>query len=339
MSTLSHHEMTLEPLGLDEADEQVYRALIETSSASVTELTRVTGLAPSRIRSTLKSLESLGLASRSSGKTLRYMASPPDVALEVLILARQEQLQRVRAVAAGLTEHFREAHKQKQAINVIEVVEGADAVAQRVRQMEVMAQTSVMVFDKPPYLDAPPDAGPPENREEQDLLERGVVCRAIYSHESLRLTGVATIHQMMTKGEQARVWHEVPAKLQIVDNRIAAVPVVVSNRVEAAALIHPSPLLDLLIAVFESYWERSLPISSVTQQQGVEEIAGENVAPSDDQRKLVTLLLAGLTEEAIASQLSVDARTVRRRINKMFDTLGAETRFQAGVQAAKRGWV
>ena len=48
----------------------------------------------------------------------------------------------------------------------------------------------------------------------------------------------------------------------------------------------------------------------------------------------MTLLLSGLTDEAIARQLALGYRTVQRHIAALMTKLGAHTRFQAGVRAA-----
>ena len=52
---------------------------------------------------------------------------------------------------------------------------------------------------------------------------------------------------------------------------------------------------------------------------------------------LLTMLSAGMTDEAIARQLGVSARTVQRRISDLMETLGSRNRFQAGVQAVRHG--
>jgi DNA-binding NarL/FixJ family response regulator len=58
---------------------------------------------------------------------------------------------------------------------------------------------------------------------------------------------------------------------------------------------------------------------------------------SERDRTIITLMAAGATDEAIARRLDLSRRTVVRRIAALLDRLGATTRFQAGVQAAKRG--
>ncbi|MFD1936887.1 hypothetical protein ACFSKW_35995 [Nonomuraea mangrovi] len=50
------------------------------------------------------------------------------------------------------------------------------------------------------------------------------------------------------------------------------------------------------------------------------------------------MLAAGLKDEAVVRRLGVSLRTVHRRVSELTDRLGARTRFQAGLLAARRGW-
>jgi DNA-binding NarL/FixJ family response regulator len=54
---------------------------------------------------------------------------------------------------------------------------------------------------------------------------------------------------------------------------------------------------------------------------------------------MLTLLVSGLKDEAIARQLGWSLRTMRRRTSRLHELLGADNRFQAGVNAARRGWI
>jgi len=58
-----------------------------------------------------------------------------------------------------------------------------------------------------------------------------------------------------------------------------------------------------------------------------------------DERRLLTLLASGMKDEAIAHHLGWSYRTTRRRIADVLSKLRAETRFQAGLHAARRGWL
>jgi DNA-binding NarL/FixJ family response regulator len=50
-------------------------------------------------------------------------------------------------------------------------------------------------------------------------------------------------------------------------------------------------------------------------------------------------LMLGSKDEAMARQLGVSLRTVRRRVADLMTELGATTRFQAGMEAVRRGLV
>jgi DNA-binding NarL/FixJ family response regulator len=54
-------------------------------------------------------------------------------------------------------------------------------------------------------------------------------------------------------------------------------------------------------------------------------------------RQLLILLASGFKDEAIARYLGWGLRTVRRRVAKLMDDLGAQTRFQLGAAAQSRG--
>ena len=68
------------------------------------------------------------------------------------------------------------------------------------------------------------------------------------------------------------------------------------------------------------------------EEQGSSELDAED-------RRLLTLLSAGLKDDAIARQLGTSPRSLRRRLRHLLDELNAETRFQAGAQASRRGLV
>jgi DNA-binding NarL/FixJ family response regulator len=54
---------------------------------------------------------------------------------------------------------------------------------------------------------------------------------------------------------------------------------------------------------------------------------------------VLRLLASGLTDEAVARKVGLSARTVRRTIASLSDRLQANSRFQAGAQAVRRGWI
>jgi DNA-binding NarL/FixJ family response regulator len=62
-------------------------------------------------------------------------------------------------------------------------------------------------------------------------------------------------------------------------------------------------------------------------------------APSPEERRLVELLSEGRTDDVVARTLGCTRRTLQRRLRRVFEKLGAASRFQAGALAERAGWI
>lgn len=321
----------LQALGLTAVEEAVYHALLSQPHMSLAELrdSGVVGKQPAE--PVLSSLEEKGLVTRLPGTPRRFAASSPEYALEMLILAREEELRRARKLADQLTQRFLNSRREDDPADLIEVVAGAEAVTHRWVQMLHSARRDICGVDRPP-------ASGPARKLERDLVGRGVNSRCVYDRSVFDQPDQARLLlDAVAGGEQARVMSGVPMKLFIIDGQQALLALEKDGDVvRSAVVIHPSSLLEALRRLFESLWQRAVPIT----QPGVRtEGANGPESPSEHDAVLLTLLATGLTDEAIARQLDVSQRTVQRYIRGLMDRLGADTRFQAGLQAARRGWL
>ena len=93
-----------------------------------------------------------------------------------------------------------------------------------------------------------------------------------------------------------------------------------------------------LTVLFETLWRLSVPLHRPEPELGSRPDQRVDQPVLRD-RQVLMMLAGGATDETIARQLGVSSRTVERRVRALLDRLGAETRFQAGVQAARRGWL
>ncbi len=333
----------LESLGVSDGEERVYRALLRDPEARIGDLALTVGVDHLQIRSLLTSLEVKGLISRSSGKHPGYVPVIPDVAVEGLIQRRQKEIELIRALLPQLRREYHNPEDRENPMEFVEVVSGRKAVSRWFAHLQKTATRSVLVFDKPPY--AQPDAsdGQPINDLEFDRLKDSIEYRAIYSEDAVAYPGRArAIHEYVRAGEQARVSSRLPMKLAIADHRLAILPLIADApsqdapaQVESAIVVHPSSLLDALVTLFDVLWERALPLAS--SEAAAKDLGSEG--EDEEWESLLALLTAGLTDEVIARQMGISIRTVRRRVRHLMDRLGAVSRFQAGIQAAKRGWL
>ena len=182
------------------------------------------------------------------------------------------------------------------------------------------------MFDRPPY------AAAPDNPGQNPVLARGVRWRTIYSPESLeRPHAREHVDSLIEAGEEARTLPGLPMKLVIVDRRIALLPLSLESGLAQSAVIHRSTLLDAMVTLFDVFWTRALPLGRHSAST-----AGEL---GDEEERVLGLMVAGVKDEAIARELGIGLRTLRRRMQHLLHLLDAETRFQAGIQASRRGWV
>lgn len=320
----------LEGIDLATEEETVYLSLLELSSATLAEVTRHCGLSRPRIQHALASLEASGLVSRSPRTPPRFLPTSPDVALEVLVLRKEEQLKRTRLAAGQLARRFRRQQRDR-SVELVEVVTGTDAIRQRFAQLQRAATQEMLMFDKPPYVaDSVEISG-----AELDALARGVVWRALYDRQALEVPGqLEALGELIAAGEQARTLDGVPMKLAVANRCLALIPLDAEDPTEGTVVVHPSALLTAITMLFDSLWERALPIR-VHGTELVTTAAPRSAAERLDEQ-IVSLLASGLQDQAIGHQLRVGRRTVQRHVGQIMESLGAATRFQAGWTAAQR---
>ncbi len=148
---------------------------------------------------------------------------------------------------------------------------------------------------------------------------------------------VRAILRDLARGEQIRVADEVPVKMVIVDDTMAMLPLAAErNTAPESVLVHAGGLLSALTAYFEVAWERAYPLWPNRAGDDLVEMRPGDIDELDSQ--ILALLLAGLTDQALAGQLGLSLRTVQRRIRVLMDKAGVDTRIQLGWHAGRAGW-
>lgn len=321
---VSESDRLLAGLGVSAAEERAYRALLRAGPSTLSQLSGLAGISRETLRRMVPRLEELGLVSRLAGRPLRLAATPPTVAVDALAARLQDQLASSRAAASVLAaEQARGSHGQPQ--DLLEIVTGPDAVAQRFYQLHEAAQREVLGLVKPPFAI---DTSRP-NLAQEAAMRRGVVVRCIYGPSTFEDAAMlAHARRAIAAGEVARIG-EVPIKLTVADAKVAMLPLTSQPvAVESALVVHASALLDALVSLFEVLWRTATPLK--LSSTGV--VAAERPAMSD----IVSLLASGMQDDAVARQLGISARTLQRRLQVLFHQLGSRTRFQAGFRAGLR---
>lgn len=339
---LGEGAVTLEAAGVSDVEESVYRVLVNTGRATTVDVARRTGLNEAECARILYMLTSKGMANHTDGIPRYFRATPPDVALLPLLKRSADALDLARAEATSLLEVYRDTVRRQDAGQLIEVITGAEALRQHLRQIQASAHDEMLWFCKAQYVAMPSGS----NTAEFEALERGVRYRVLYEKAFFDDEGamdnvVAGVHA----GEIARAVPHLPLRLAIADRSIAIFPLVPggpngSPDEPTTALVRDSNLLAALIALFERYWEDAVPLGAddTGALSGADATNGPDPLSATD-RRLLALLVAGVTDKAIATQMALSRRTVQRRIQHMMELAGAATRMQLAWHAARRDWL
>jgi DNA-binding CsgD family transcriptional regulator len=116
-----------------------------------------------------------------------------------------------------------------------------------------------------------------------------------------------------------------PYRMVIVDEAIAVATGPSSAGRGVAMVVEEPVLVQGLLCLFETTWAACSPAS--------------RDYPTLDERNLLERMAAGSTDESIARRLGISDRQVRRRIARLLDQLGVSSRFAAGAEAVRRGWL
>ncbi|MEV7217835.1 helix-turn-helix domain-containing protein [Kitasatospora cineracea] len=315
----------LEPLGLGTLESALYLRVLATPRATSARLAESLDAPPSALRTALHRLVSSGLVTRLAGSPTRYTAAPPEVAVDALATRRQHDLDQLRVKVRELALAYADLGPSVSS-ELVELVEGRDALRHRAEQLQLGAQQEILAIDCPPYFDSPTD-----NPIEFQLLARGVECRVLYDAPGLESSAKREfVLRCVDAGEQARSLPSVRMKMLVADRRCAMIPLSFEATESTAALwIRPSPLLTALVTCFDLLWERATPLAADRPASELD----------DKDRELLAMMAAGAKDAAIARSLGITQRTMTRRIAQLMAELNARTRFQAGLQAAKRGWL
>lgn len=337
----------LDILGLDAATERVYQELVAAGAAGGAVLAERTGMDREAVERAVDVLVERGLATRQAGADA-YAAAPPAVALGALLAEHRYALHKAELALAALAESYRSAAADRSSRDLVEVVSGAEAVRQRFDQVQLGALDELLVMAEARYE----VVGPGESPAEERAINRGVRYRVILEREALEFPGaIEGLALHMSRSQQSRVVERVPAKLIVADHSVALVPLSDGAHPGAggpvAMIVRAPGLIRLLIGLFESVWERAVPVRLVsadgTRADGARatgiEAEGPPTEPTDLDLRILSLLMLGSTDAAIAKQLGLGLRTVQRRVAHMMELAGVSTRLQLGWHARHRDWL
>jgi DNA-binding CsgD family transcriptional regulator/sugar-specific transcriptional regulator TrmB len=325
--------MLLSAVGVDAEAEAVYRALLAEPECSVETLVLRVGLTPAEVASCLGRLDRLGLAGRSDRDPGCWRPVAPTTGLPPLLERAQLEVDRSRRL-------LHEA--QTAASKLMADYPGLDVRASSgqfrplhgVHEVQACLEELARTARRECLTMLPGVATARDRRLDQEMFDRGVTGRILWQDASRSAPLTMDYGRWLNRsGARVRTAPVLPTRMVVMDREVALIPLSDPlNPLEGAALVTAPGMILSLVALFEQTWETATPIEELPA-------VDSSTGLTDAERDLLILLSSGLTDMAVGKKLGVSERTVSRMVASVMTRLGASSRFEAGLEAARRGWL
>ena len=322
-------ESVLSALGVSAADERRYQQILPLTGGSAANIASALGVHRAELEDALAGLLDRGIVSIDQGRVTVLRAAQVvsaaiarEATAAIRTQARLDDL--ARAVPLLAATGTRPGPGELEDLGSLdgELSAGGDPLALLSALIE--GTTGDLLFLRPDAWMMPREAA--MARVVGRAVASGRRSRAVYPlrvmHEAADI-----LRARVGEGEEVRLIDDLPTRLMIIHPTHAIVPEPLGYADEPRLLVRQGALVAALTLLFELYWERAVPVTDLSG------------TPAGERTFLLHQLQVGARDEQIARAMGLSLRTVRRRISQLMIELGADTRFQAGAEAARRGWL
>lgn len=317
-------------LGLGPSEEMLYRALVRSPTMTLEEAARLVGVDEPTAMELVGRLVAAGLVLR---RREELVASAPERALSRLIKEEHHRLQTMNeqlTAVQGLLPALEAEHR------VSREPRGEPIRIEAISNQEVVPMLRALTLETPgDLLWMRPDQyllpeGRAADRWVRGLLREGRRSRAIYPARVLEEAPDA-VRRRAELGEHVRILGHVPGRLAVIGDTAAMIPHRFEVDEDLVLVVRQPSIVASVTMLFESLWERALIVPGIGGDEAAERASAR--------RLLLDQMARGVKDEQIARTLGLSLRTVRRRVAELLDELDSGSRFQAGVEAVRRGWL
>ncbi|MEU9004452.1 helix-turn-helix transcriptional regulator [Streptomyces sp. NPDC048551] len=164
----------------------------------------------------------------------------------------------------------------------------------------------------------------------RELVRRGAHVRVLHAEDAGSDPAYAEdTRRIAASGARMRALPYLPVWMAVADRDFAIVQSDPGLADAGATLLRGRTPVGVYRALFDQVWARSAGPAAPADRDALDE----------REREALVLLAEGLTDEGISRRTGLSVRTIRRTIAGVMTRMGAQSRFQAGVEAARRQWI
>jgi DNA-binding CsgD family transcriptional regulator len=317
-------------------DVRLYRAVLSQPGSPVPEYAVSLDSTSDELDKSVARLAELGLLRPDDGDRL-YSVSP--MLAEAIVLgaedlelgARRAAVEQRRDTIRRLVPEWNDAFRTSLHEGVVDVISDQAAIASVLMHYADRSEQEL--------LSVAPGRLPSTRIDGRTRVanvysaRRGIKTRALYQHTALRDRATRSyLNELAQNGAKIRLAPSVPGRSLVIDRSVALLPIPTDDPGRhGLAIVRERNVIAWVVATFEQLWAEASPLEEVIHKETDE-------AELDQTRAAILRLMAeGEKDEAISRRLSISVRTCRRHIADYMAQVGASSRFQAGVIAARAG--
>lgn len=328
------------PGNSDDLASRLYRLLRQHGDWSAENLAGALKTSPDALAKALDELGQMGLVRRDSAG--RWTVVDPMLALEQVlsdhnraITAWSDTADRLAADVATMVARMPALRSAVDDVAIDTVLEGNDTAREFLAELGGTVQHELLTVHAGGALTQQAiDAALPEDLA---VLQRGIEVRTIYQSSAVRSVPTLTyLQHLAAAGATVRIREALPFRMVLADGATAVCSMRWAEGRSGAVVVRGVAFLQLLRRIFDFCWAESTPLDRAVRRAAGQDRDALTEELDEEQRLMLRLLADGATDQAIARQLGVAPRTCTRKLRSLFELLGVESRFQAGVEAARR---
>ncbi len=319
---------SLSVLGVDGQSERVYRFVLRNPGSTYLSICDGVGMSRPDLLARLSPLLARRLI-RVAEETVT--PEPPDIALgrlmsgEMRRLARAEERLAVAQSDVGtyVSDHVlgQRASTEPVPLDRIPAGELGTVITALIANL-----TGEMLFLRPDQWILP--TGAAADAAVIAALKAGGSSRCIYPARVVDERPESVLARAAA-GEQVRVVATLANRMAVFGSEAAILPEEWDGESAGRLVIRQPGIVRACRMLFDEMWRHAVTVP----------VLGEPRIAAHSRRQLLELLARGAKDEQIARSMGISLRTVRRRIADLLAELGVDSRFQAGMEAVRRGWL
>lgn len=270
---------------------------------------------------------------RSTGED-RWEAIPPDLALPTLAMHYEARAAHLRDSAEDLAHvyHANRIPSSDEIPHGVTLLRNHDELNAAIQTVTGTAISELCAA----YADSPATAHLLDNslhwhreklktRTGKPLQRRATFDSAVFRHDR----AADVLRTRAESGEDNRTLTGIPFSVIVADGSEAVIDLTAFDTSGAGSLlVRDRRFVLALRGLCETWWRLGTPMAWA----GNEDLDRVSAL-------IMSMLAAGSTDAMMAARAGLSQRTIERRVRTLMNRLGATTRFQAGVLAARRGWL